>query len=110
MTTTTETETPRPDDPVLWETAVAHAIAEKQQRSGPGRPRQCPDEVLARVVKLRARGTRLVAIADQLNEDRVPTPAGLPCWNFRHVWQLLRTQDARQVWTTALGEVVAASR
>jgi DNA invertase Pin-like site-specific DNA recombinase len=62
-----------------------------------GRPRRCPDDVLARVVAYRAVGARLVDICDQLNADGVPTPAGSACWYPSHASRLLRTQDARQL-------------
>lgn len=59
-----------------------------------GRPRQCPDEVLARIVAYRATGARLVDICEQLNVDGVLTPAGSTRWYPSHVSRLLRTQDA----------------
>jgi DNA invertase Pin-like site-specific DNA recombinase len=62
-----------------------------------GRPRRCPDDVLARVVAYRATGARLVDVCAQLNADRVPTPAGSPTWYPSHVSRLLRTQDGRQL-------------
>jgi hypothetical protein len=61
-----------------------------------GRPRSCPDDVLSRVVELRANGARLVDVCDELNEDSVPTPGGGTRWYPSHVSRLLRTQDARQ--------------
>ncbi|MEV0396336.1 recombinase family protein [Polymorphospora rubra] len=59
-----------------------------------GRPRRCPDDVLARVVAARLAGARLVDISDRLNDDGVPTPAGSARWHPSHVSRLLRTQDA----------------
>jgi Recombinase len=60
-----------------------------------GRPRRCPDEVLARVLTSRTAGARLVDICAQLNADGVPTPGGGARWHPSHVSRLLRTQDAR---------------
>jgi DNA invertase Pin-like site-specific DNA recombinase len=65
-----------------------------------GRPRRCPDDVLARVVAYRATGARLVDICEQLNADAVPTPAGGVRWYPSHVSRLLRTQDAQQLAAT----------
>lgn len=62
-----------------------------------GRPRRCPDDVLAQVVAYRMAGARLVDICDQLNADAVPTPGGGRRWYPSHVSRLLRTQDARQL-------------
>ncbi|WP_158220322.1 recombinase family protein [Kineosporia sp. A_224] len=59
-----------------------------------GRPRRCPDDVLARVLQLRAGGARLVDIAAALNADGVPTPGGGARWWPSHVSRLLATQDA----------------
>ena len=60
-----------------------------------GRPRRCPDDVLARVLALRAAGARLVVIADTMNAGGVPTPGGGARWWPSHVCRLLTTQDAR---------------
>jgi DNA invertase Pin-like site-specific DNA recombinase len=60
-----------------------------------GRPRACPDDVLDRVLALRATGARLIDICDALNTDAIPTPGGGARWYPSHVSRLLRTQDAR---------------
>lgn len=60
-----------------------------------GRPRICPDGVLERVVRLRADGATLKGIADELNQDVIPTPGGGRHWYASHVSRLLKTQDAR---------------
>jgi DNA invertase Pin-like site-specific DNA recombinase len=60
-----------------------------------GRPRTCPDQVLERVLELRAAGATLETIATAMNTARIPTPAGAPTWYASHVSRLLRTQDAR---------------
>jgi DNA invertase Pin-like site-specific DNA recombinase len=60
-----------------------------------GRPRRCPDDVLARVVQLRAGGAQLAEIAAVMNDAGVPTPGGGARWWPSHVSRLLATQDAR---------------
>jgi len=41
-----------------------------------GRPRQLPEDVVARIIGERAAGTSFAAIASRLNDDRVPTAQG----------------------------------
>lgn len=60
-----------------------------------GRPRSCPDDVLERVLQLRAGGARLVDIAAAMNAAGTPTPGGGTRWWPSHVSRLLATQDAR---------------
>jgi DNA invertase Pin-like site-specific DNA recombinase len=60
-----------------------------------GRPRRCPDDVLARVVQLRTGGAQLAVIAEVMNDTGVPTPGGGVRWWPSHVSRLLATQDAR---------------
>jgi DNA invertase Pin-like site-specific DNA recombinase len=45
-----------------------------------GRPATLPKKVVARIRRERAAGKTLAAIADGLNEDRVPTAQGGLCW------------------------------
>jgi len=57
-----------------------------------GRPPTVPQSVVRRIQRLRARGETLRAIADSLNQDRVPTAQGGAKWypaTVHHV--LLRT-------------------
>ncbi len=63
----------------------------------PGRPRQCPDDVLAFVVDQRLKGALLREIALELNTALRPTPAGRPTWLPIHVSRLLRTRGADQL-------------
>jgi DNA invertase Pin-like site-specific DNA recombinase len=60
-----------------------------------GGPRRCPDDVLTRVLAMRAAGARLIDIAAALNADSVPTPGGGKRWWPSHVSRLLATQDAK---------------
>ncbi|MFJ9822261.1 recombinase family protein [Streptomyces sp. NPDC101151] len=62
-----------------------------------GRPRQCPDEVLSEVVRLRADGARLADICDVMNAAGVPTPGGGLTWWPSHVHRLLRTRDGEEL-------------
>jgi DNA invertase Pin-like site-specific DNA recombinase len=71
-----------------------------------GRPRRCPDDVLARVLELRAGGLRLVDVAEAMNDAGVPTPGGGARWWPSHVSRLLATQDARTA--AAAGPLVPA--
>ena len=66
-----------------------------------GRPRRCPDDVLDRVLELRAGGARLVDVAEAMNDAGVPTPGGGARWWPSHVSRLLATQDARTQTATA---------
>jgi len=77
---------------------VAAALAQRRAKGVRlGRPRRCPDAVLARVVALRRTGVTLTDIAEALNTDGVLTPGGGHRWYPGHVWRLLRTQDAQQL-------------
>lgn len=61
-----------------------------------GRPKQCPDEVLREVARLKVAGARLVDIAEVMNRAGTPTPAGSPRWWPSHVSRLLATQAGRR--------------
>jgi DNA invertase Pin-like site-specific DNA recombinase len=74
-----------------------------------GRPRRCPDEVLARVLELRADGARLVDVAEAMNDAGVPTPGGGARWWPSHVSRLLATQDARTAAAAAPADVAAGT-
>lgn len=62
-----------------------------------GRPRQCPDDVLAQVVHLRAAGARLIDICDVMNTAGIATPGSGDHWWPSHVHRLLRTRDGAQM-------------
>ena len=62
-----------------------------------GRPSCCPLEVLDRVVRLRAAGSRLVDICSTLNDDGVKTPGGGQRWWPSHVSRLLKALTALEV-------------
>ncbi|MCX4098389.1 hypothetical protein [Nocardia sp. alder85J] len=49
---------------------------------------------MRRVVHLHDSGVTAAAIAEVLNADRVPTPAGRPHWTRAHVFRLVRTAAA----------------
>lgn len=66
-------------------------------RRRPGRKRQCPDEVLARVLTMRRDGCSLRGICAGLNADGVPTPGGGPRWWPSHVARLLNTAAAQDM-------------
>ncbi|MFF0737749.1 recombinase family protein [Streptomyces chartreusis] len=70
-----------------------------------GRPRQCPDEVLARVARLRAAGARLTDICSDMNAAGIATPGGGRTWWPSHVHRLLRTVDGEQQLALARTEV-----
>jgi DNA invertase Pin-like site-specific DNA recombinase len=59
-----------------------------------GRPRTLPDDVIARIVSERAEGRTLVAIADRLTADAVPTARGGPVWRASTVDSVLRSRAA----------------
>lgn len=60
-----------------------------------GRPRQCSDEVLLYVVTRRLDGALLREIAQELNDNEIPTPGGRTVWLPIHVSRLLRTDGGR---------------
>jgi hypothetical protein len=62
-----------------------------------GRPRQCPDEVLRRVLAMRAEGLTYQTICDTLNTERIRTPGGKPKWWRSHVSRLLHTRSAMEL-------------
>lgn len=76
-----------------------------------GRPRRCPDEVLAKVVSWRVSGASLREIAGLLNSEGVETPGGASTWYASYVLRLLRTQDARELLyiTVADSRIVSGS-
>jgi DNA invertase Pin-like site-specific DNA recombinase len=60
-----------------------------------GRPRVLPDDVVARILTERAAGRRLVAIADGLTADGVPTARGGSTWRASTVESVLKSRLAR---------------
>lgn len=66
-----------------------------------GRPRLCPDDVLAFVVSLRASGSRLIDICNLLNAAGVATPGGGSRWWPSHVHRLLHTRAGSRLLTAA---------
>jgi hypothetical protein len=57
------------------------ALAVKQaQGVRLGRPRSLPDEVVERIVTARNHGKTWKAIADELNDDGIPTAQGGKAW------------------------------
>lgn len=62
-----------------------------------GRPRMCPDDVLALVVDRRSNGALLREIAEELNAAGRETPGGKPVWLPIHVSRLLRTTGAERL-------------
>jgi DNA invertase Pin-like site-specific DNA recombinase len=60
---------------------ITEALAvKKAQGVRIGRPRSLPDKVVQRIVRERAKGLTLRAIADGLNRDQVPTAHGGAAW------------------------------
>lgn len=59
-----------------------------------GRPRNLPDEVVARIVSERKAGRTLQAIADGLNDDGVPTAQGGSQWWPSTVGALVRREES----------------
>lgn len=68
-----------------------------------GRPRECPDDLLTRVLVMRADGVTMQTICDTLNSENVPTPRGGRRWYPSYIHGLLKTQDAQQF--TAVGDI-----
>jgi transposase len=62
-----------------------------------GRPRQCPDEVRALVIKLRLEGMSLRKIAEFMNAAGYLTPSGKACWSHKTVDYLLATRHVREL-------------
>lgn len=64
-----------------------------------GRPRQCPDEVLERALRMERTRLSLRSIADALNAEAIRTPAGRHRWTKSHVFRLLKTAAAEEMRT-----------
>jgi hypothetical protein len=64
---------------------------------GPGRRKQCADEVVARIVDMHLQEIGYGTIAAALNSEGVPTPAGKPRWLRSHVDRVLHTRYAAEV-------------
>ena len=60
-----------------------------------GRPCGCPVEVLERIVRLRAKGVRMVDICDAFNSEGIRTPGGNVRWRPSHLSRMLRTTTVR---------------
>lgn len=54
-----------------------------------GRPRSLPDEVVRHILELRRGGSSLKAVADRLNQERVPTAQGGMQWYASTVRKVL---------------------
>lgn len=59
-----------------------------------GRPRQCPDAVVAKIVALRRDGLREREICDELNAGGISTPGGGSHWTPAHVSRQLHSRAA----------------
>jgi DNA invertase Pin-like site-specific DNA recombinase len=71
------------------------ALAElKSQGVTLGRPRLIGDDVVERIQQMRADGMSLRAVAQQLNDDGVPTGSGQGDWSFGTVSRLLKSRSA----------------
>ena len=57
-----------------------------------GRPRQLPDTIIGRIVQQREAGRTLSAIAEDLNDEGVPTAQGGAQWWPSTVRAVLRSQ------------------
>ena len=69
--------------------------AKKAQGAKLGRPRQLPDAIRRRIVRMRKRGLALRAIADALNSEGVPTAHGGAKWYASTVQKVLKpTEEA----------------
>ncbi|MEU4651663.1 recombinase family protein [Nocardia fluminea] len=58
-----------------------------------GRPRVCPDDVLALVVSMHRKGISYRGIVAELNAEGIPTPGGGHRWYPSHVSRLLNTAN-----------------
>lgn len=67
--------------------------AKRAQGARLGRPVETPDEVRERIVAAREDGLSLRAIADQLNDDEVPTAQGGRRWYASTVQSVLRSVE-----------------
>ncbi|MGW5924254.1 recombinase family protein [Nocardia fluminea] len=59
---------------------------------------RCPATVLARALAMHRGGASYGEIARALTEDGIPKPAGGRGWQRNHVWRLLGTAAARDLW------------
>jgi hypothetical protein len=70
-----------------------------------GRPTAVPVEVVADVVRARAQGSTLAAIAATLNAAAVPTGHDAPAWTTSTVAGVLRSTTARRLTAQTTTEV-----
>ena len=77
-------------DMIAQRTKEALAVR-KAQGVRLGRPRSIPEEVVARIVQLRAQGATQTAIAEHLNAEGVPTAGRAPRWQQSTVRDVLRS-------------------
>lgn len=66
------------------------ALEQHRDHSGRGRPSSTPPDVAERIRALRAGGSTLQAICDQLNAEGVPTPRGGTHWRPTSLRAILR--------------------
>ena len=66
------------------------ALEQHRDHVGRGRPSSTPPDVAARIRALRASGSTLQAICDQLNAEGVPTPRGGSHWRPTSLRAILR--------------------
>ena len=71
--------------------------AKKAQGVRLGRPSQLPPEIVERIVRERAEGRRLRAIAEGLTADAVPTERGGDEWSTSTVQAVLNGQDVAKL-------------
>lgn len=62
-----------------------------------GRSRSLPLEVVQHVIVLRQGGHTLRSIADQLNDEKVPTSTGVGLWTTSKVQSVLKSRTAQQL-------------
>ena len=76
---------------LIGERTSAALQAAKQRGQRLGRPRQLSNKVIRRIVRERAQGRTLEAIAEGLNANRVPTAQGGARWYRGTVRAVLRS-------------------
>lgn len=68
--------------------------AKREQGVRLGRPQTLADDVVARILQLRNAGLSFPAIAQQLNDDQVPTARGKGAWRWESVRKVCQSQAA----------------
>jgi DNA invertase Pin-like site-specific DNA recombinase len=79
---------------LIGQRTKAALAVKREQGVRLGRPQTLPDDVVERIARARADGLSFPAIAQQLNDDGVPTARGKGAWRWESVRKVCQSQAA----------------